>query len=196
VFAQALWSPIAVAVVVGLLVAIVLGVRWLRGQKVVPSSPEEAEEIAHLPMTSLQRRAWWALSLGLALAAAIVTVVATNGVVAYSSDDSLRTIVTVLFMASLGVYLVLLIPTAMRSMSGGDDERDQRVMATAPTFQAGAMMVTVVAWSIYLTEAFRDIGIPTEYMYPMFGSVFLVYMLAHSAGILIGYAFGRRHAQS
>ena len=53
----------------------------------------------------------------------------------------------------------------------------------------------MVAWAIYLTETFRDIGIPTEYMYPLFGSVFLVYMLAHSAGILIGYAFGRRHAQ-
>jgi hypothetical protein len=162
---------------------------------VVSDSPEEAEELAHLPMTSLQRRAWWAFGLGLALAAAIVALIAPNGVVEYSNDDSLRITVVLLVLASIAVYLVMLVPTALRFGRDGVDERDLKVMALAPTFQAGAMLVTVVAWTIYLTEEFRGVGIPTEYMYPLFGTVFLVFMLAHSAGILISYGFSRRHAQ-
>lgn len=195
-FDQGFWGAIAVLVGIIFLVALVAGVRWLRNQRVVPESPEEAEELAHLPMTSLQRRAWWAFGLGLAFAVAIVALVAPNGVVEYSNDDSLRMTVVLLVMASIAVYLTMLGPTALRFGREDVDERDLKVMALAPTFQAGAMLVTVVAWTIYLTEEFRGVGIPTEYMYPLFGTVFLVFMLAHSAGILISYGFSRRHAQS
>lgn len=194
-FGQSLWGPVAVLVALGIVVVVVLAVMWLRDHRVVPSSPEEAEEMAHLPMTSLQRRAWLAFSIQLAVATAIVVLVARVGVVEYSADDSLRSIVLVLVFMSLGVYLGMLVPAALRAARGDADERDEKVMANASSIQVGAMMITVFAWTIYLTEAFRGVGIPTEYMYPLSGSVFLVFMLAHSAGILVGYWFARRHAQ-
>jgi len=194
-FGQSLWGPVAVLVALGIVAVVVLAVMWFRDHRIVPSSPEEAEEMAHLPMTSLQRRAWWAFSIQLVLAIAIVVLVARVGVVEYSADDSLRSIVLVLVFMSLGVYLGMLVPAALRAARGDADERDEKVMANASSIQVGAMMITVFAWTIYLTEAFRGVGIPTEYMYPLSGSVFLVFMLAHSAGILVGYWFARRHAQ-
>jgi hypothetical protein len=195
-FDQGLWAPIAILVAVGFVVMAVVAIKWLRDQRVIPSSPEEEEDMAHLPMTTLQRRAWWALAFGLALDIAIVVLIARVGVVAYSNDDSLRSVVVVLVFLSLAVYLGMLLPTALQVGRSGVDERDQKVLTTAPSVQAGAMMITTVAWTIYLTEEFRGIGIPTEYMYPLAGSVFLVFMLAHSVGILIGYWLSRRHAQS
>jgi hypothetical protein len=177
-FDQGLWAPIAILVAVGFVVMAVVAIKWLRDQRVIPSSPEEEEDMAHLPMTTLQRRAWWALAFGL------------------SNDDSLRSVVVVLVFLSLAVYLGMLLPTALQVGRSGVDERDQKVLTTAPSVQAGAMMITTVAWTIYLTEEFRGIGIPTEYRYPLAGSVFLVFMLAHSVGILIGYWLSRRHAQS
>ena len=194
-FAQSLWGPIAVLVALGFVVVAVIAIKLLRDHRIVPSTPEEAEEIAHLPMTSLQRRAWWSFSIQLALAVAIVVLVARVGVVEYSADDSLRLVVLVLAFLSLGVYLGMILPAAFRAVRGEADERDEKVMANASGVQVVAMMITVVAWTIYLTEAFRGVGIPTEYMYPLSGSVFLVFMLAHSAGILLGYWFSRRHAQ-
>lgn len=194
-FAQTLWVPITAVVALGFVVVAVIAVKWLGDHRIVPSSPEEAEEMAHLPMTSLQRRAWWAFSIQLALGIAIVVLVARVGVVEYSADDSLRSVVLVLAFLSVGVYLGMLMPAALRAARGDADERDEKVMANASSIQAGAMLVTVFAWAIYLTEVFRGIGIPTEYMYPLSGSVFLVFMLAHSAGILISYWFSHRHAQ-
>lgn len=193
---QGFWAPIAILVGVGFVVVAVIAVKWLRDQRIEPSSPEEADEMAHLPMTPLQRRAWWAFSIGFVLAVAIFALMAINGIEEYSADDTLRTIVTVLILVSLGVYVGMLVPTALRAGRADADERDLRVMATAPSIQAGAMLVTVFAWTIYLTERFRGEGIPTEYMYPLSWSVFLVFMLSHSAGILIGYWLSRRHAQS
>lgn len=193
---QSSWGPVVLLVTVGLLVGVVVTILWLRSRRYVALSPEEADELAHLPMTSLQRRAWWSFALGTAVVIAIVAIVAPSGVVEYSENDSLRTIVAVLVLAYMGVYLGMLVPTALKTGRGTTDERDLRVMATAPSIQAGAMLVTVVGWSIYLTEEFRGVGIPTEYMYPLFGSVFLVYMLSHAAGILIGYWFSRGYAQS
>ena len=193
--AQSLWGPIAALVALGFVVVAVIAVKWLRDHRIVPSSPDEAEEMAHLPMTSLQRRAWWAFSVQLALAIAIVVLVGRVGVVEYSADDSLRSVVLVLVVLSLGVYLGMLLPAVLRATRGDADERDEKVMANASSIQAGAIMVAVVSWTIYLTEAFRGVGIPTEYMYPLSGSVFLVFMLAHPAGILFGYWISRRHAQ-
>ena len=57
-FDQGLWAPIAVLVAVGFVVMAVVAIKWLRDQRVVPSSPEEEDEMAHLPLTTLQRREW------------------------------------------------------------------------------------------------------------------------------------------
>ncbi len=194
-FAQGLWGSIAALVALGFVVAAVIAVKWSRDHRIVPSTPGEAEEMAHLPMTSLQRRAWWAFAIQLTLAVAIVVLVARVGVVEYSADDTLRSVVLVLTILSLGTYLGMLLPAALRAVRSDADERDEKILANASSIQAGAMMVTVFAWTIYLTEAFRGNGIPTEYMYPLSGSAFVVFMLAHPAGILIGYWFSSRHAQ-
>jgi len=190
-----LWFPIAILVSVGLIVSVALFVRMLVTTRIPATSPEEREELAHLPMTPLQKRAWFGLLTGLAMTAAIVIVIARVGPVAYFDDDELRLVVLGLLMATLVSYLVVIVPTGPRAASKGAlDERDQRVLGIAPNIQAAAGLVTVALWSVALTEAYRGEGIPTGFMYLLFWSVFVAYMLAHSAGILFGYWFARDHA--
>jgi hypothetical protein len=189
------WFPVAILVGVGLIVAMFLFVRTLLTTRIPATSPEEREELAHLPMTPLQKRAWVGLLIGLAMTTAIVVVIARVGPVAYFDDDDLRLVVLGLLMTTLASYLVVVVPTGLTAVSkGAPDERDERVLAIAPHIQVAAILVTVASWSAVLTEVYRGEGIPTGFMYLLFWSVFLAYMLAHSAGILFGYWFARDHA--
>ena len=192
-----LWFPIAILVTALLVVATVLAVRRLMQHRVPATSPEERAEMSALPMTSLQKRAWIALLLGLGLATAIVITIARVGPTAYFDDDDLRIVVLFFIFGMLASFLYVLVPTALKE-GGRDalDERDKRILSIAPHAQAAACLMTVAAWTTVLTEAFRgESGIPTGFMHLMFWSVFIVYMLSHSIGILFGYWFAKDHGE-
>lgn len=187
------WAPVAIIVGALFVLTAVLLVRNLIRHRTPATSPEELADMASLPMTPLQKRAWWGLALGLAMTTAIVSVIAWYGPTVYFEDDDLRLVVIALIFGVLAGYLYVIVPMAR---TGGLDERDRRIMTIAPQVQAAAGLVTVAGWSVALTESFRgQDGIPTDYMYLLFWSLFVAHMLAHSAGILFGYWFARDHAQ-
>jgi len=188
------WFPIAALVGAGLIVSVALFLRMLVKHRVPATSPEEREELAHLPMTPLQKRAWWGLLIGLAMTLAIVIVIGRASAAVYFEDDDLRLVVLGLLGLTLLSFLFVVVPAGLAAGSRRLDERDQRVLSSAPHFQAAACLVTVTFWAIALTETFRGEGIPTDYMYLVSWSTFLAYMVAHSAGILFGYWFARDHA--
>jgi Na+/melibiose symporter-like transporter len=186
-----IWFPIAILVGVLFVVATVLFARNLARHRVPATSPEERAEMASLPMTALQKRAWVGLLVGLGMVAGIVVTITRVGLVAYFEDDDLRTVVLLFMLGALLSYLYVLVPTAMKGAAeGGLDERDKRILAAAPHIQAAAGLITFVAWSVFLTETYRGEGIPTGFM-----SLFIAYMLAHSVGILFGYWFARDHGE-
>jgi hypothetical protein len=84
------------------------------------------------------------------------------------------------------VYL-LLFETISRKPSQVD-ERDRLIMAKAPRVQWLAVIFTLVAWVIALTESYHDAGqIPVIFLYLIFMSILIVSSVAQSVGILIGY---------
>ncbi|RKY19711.1 MAG: hypothetical protein DRQ55_10000 [Planctomycetota bacterium] len=188
------WSIVAVSVAALFVLAVgLVAHRIIRGRG-APVSPEERAELAQLAMTPLQKRAWTGLLVGLAMILACVAVVANAGTKTYSADGDLRLLVVgFVFVAMLAWQRVL---SLSRSTSGAVlDERDRRVLLFAPHVQTAAVLITVSFWCVALTESFRGEGIPTDYMYLLFWSVFLTLTVSFSAGILIGYRWIGTHGE-
>jgi hypothetical protein len=138
-------------------------------------------------MAPMQKRAWWGLGVGLAFAIAYFIVFFTMGGVAkFDSDTSYRLIIDALAIGALIVNLVVVnVPMRRRDMA---DERDIKVIDWAPRVQWLAVIFTLVAWTIGLTERYHATGlVPSVYLYVVFLSVLLVSTIAQSAGILLGY---------
>ncbi|MFC2033133.1 hypothetical protein ACFLUB_01245 [Chloroflexota bacterium] len=144
-------------------------------------------------MAPLQKRAWYGLATGLGFAIAFVLVfILKGGIGTFDEDQSFRIIIDVLFVGGLVANLVI-VNLALRK-PGLVDERDRLIMDRAPRVQWLAVVFTLVAWTIALTEAYHDTGcIPVVFLYVIFMSVLIVSTLAQSLGILIGYRGMDRH---
>ena len=139
-------------------------------------------------MAPLQKRAWLALAVALAFGAAIVAVLVIQGVNAFHEDTLTRVIVSVLFVGGLALYAVSLAFPPLRRGPVLRDERDEEVARRAPLVQLWAVVFSLVAWMIDLTEVYWDQGsIPIVFPYLIFISIMIVSVLAQAAGILIGY---------
>jgi len=82
---------------------------------------------------------------------------------------------------------LIIVNLALRK-PGMVDERDKMILDRAPRIQWLAVVFTLVAWVIALSEVYQSTGlIPAVYLYVIFMSVLIVSTLAQSLGILIGY---------
>ena len=178
---------IAVAVVV-LFVLAVLSYLKLRGPALEP--------IEGLPMTPLQKKAWWSLGIGLALTVVIIFLLVSRGVPAYDGDPSLRLIVLGLFIGTLLASL-LIDPFGLPGRSGSEaDERDARVIERAPRVQTVAMMLTLAVWVTLLSVRFHETGlIPLIFVHLLFLSTMTANGLGLSVGILLGYRRMARYGE-
>ena len=142
-------------------------------------------------MAPLQKRAWYALALGVVFTIAIVAVfIIKGGVTAYSEDQGMRLIVAILFVGFLSLYGIVLFATSPKRgwVKVIMDERDAAVVRRALYVQLWAVILSLVVWAIALTEIYWDQGhIPVIFPYLIFGSALIVNTLAQAAGILIGY---------
>ena len=138
-------------------------------------------------MAPLQKRAWWGLGLGLALAVAFIAVFfGLGGIEQFDDNTAFRVTADVLAIAALVVNLVVVnVPLAKKGFA---DERDLRIVAAAPRIQWLSVIFALVAWTIGLSEHYHDTGlVPTVYLFVVFLSVLVLSTVAQSAGILIGY---------
>ena len=143
-------------------------------------------------MAPLQKRAWYALALGVAftVAIALVFVIRGGGVTAYSEDPGMRLVVAGLFVGFIVLYGIVLFATrpgrgrAKVTM----DERDMAIVRRALNVQLWAVIISLVVWAIALTETYWDQEcIPRIFPYLIFGCTLIVNALAQAVGILIGY---------
>ncbi len=138
-------------------------------------------------MAPLQKRALYSLIIGLAITIAVIAVLIAQGdITAFDTNQNLRLI---LYAAVIGVPLIYLIlvnitlrkPTQL-------DERDLLIMAKSSRAQWLAVIFSLVAWIIGLTEVYRDQGqVPIAFLNLIFFSILIVSILAQSLGILLGY---------
>jgi hypothetical protein len=144
-------------------------------------------------MAPLQKRALWGLLTGLAFAIAFVLVfILKGGISTFDEDQNFRIIIDILWIGGLVANLAI-VNLALRK-PGMVDERDRMILDRAPRIQWLAVVFTLVAWVIALTEAYHETHlIPTAYLFVIFMSVLIVSTLAQCLGIVIGYWRANRY---
>jgi len=176
-----LWAVIAV-------LAGFVGI-WLAARQIMPAPPPLPADV-DFPATPLQRAARWSFGVALALAVGATAIQIVYGPeVAYDSDP-----VRLIFTA-LVLLVIVTVAAAVIRVKGGTaadsaflDERDRIILDRASAIQGIGAILTVAAWTMGLTETFRPDGaIPTHYMFLVFWSCVVVYMLCLPLGVLLGY---------
>lgn len=191
-----LWLWIALGVVVLLLL---MAVTWrlLRGRRRLPPLEfDEQDGTDRLPLTPLEKRAWWGLLIGAVLIAALLAVFLRAG--ADFGGEGTRLLVFAVFLGGMALYGLLIVLT--RQPRGGDavplDERDRMVLHLASHAQLLAVIVTVTAWAVALTEAYwEEQAIPIVFPYLIALSSVIVAVFAQSAGILFASWWFRTHGE-
>jgi hypothetical protein len=137
-------------------------------------------------MAPLQKRALYSLGIGITLAIVLIIVVILKDINTFDEDLGFRVIVYVLWVGVPLSYLIVVNLTLRKP--GQIDERDKLIMAKAPMVQYLAILFSLAAWTIALTEAFSDQGhVPVIYLTLIMISTLIISTIAQSAGILIGY---------
>jgi hypothetical protein len=173
------------------ILALVLGflVLWLAGLRVMPKGPPLPEDV-ELPATPMQQTARWSLLVGLILAIAAAAVLVTYGAEHTFDTRGVRMVFTLLVLGGILVPAVATAPLKRRAKldSASMDERDHTILERAPAIQGLATVVTLAVWVVGLTEQFHDAGaVPVSYLYILFWSCLMIYVLGLPVGILIGY---------
>ena len=138
-------------------------------------------------MAPLQKRALYSLFIGLILAVALIVVFIMKGdVTSFDEDLGFRLIVYALWISVPLVYLILVSPTLRKPRQV--DERDKMILDRSAKIQLGAVIMSVLAWVIVLTEVYWAQGqVPVVFLTLIIISTLIVSTLTQSLGILIGY---------
>ncbi len=138
-------------------------------------------------MAPLEKRAWYSLTIGVVFAIALIVVLIAKGdVTTFDEDLGFRLIVYALWVGVPLAYLIVVNLTLRKPEQ--IDERDRLIMAKAPKVQYLSVMFSLVAWTIGLTELYRDKGeVPVVFLTLILISTLIISTLVQSLGILIGY---------
>ena len=138
-------------------------------------------------MAPLQKRALYSLLIGLALSAAFAITLALQGdITAFDRDSSIR---MMMYIAVIGVPLayLILVNISLRKPTQ-IDERDRRIIEKSREIQWFAIILSLAAWTIGLTEVYHNQEqIPVSLLSLIFMSILIISSLAQSLGVLAGY---------
>jgi hypothetical protein len=135
----------------------------------------------------LQKRALYSLVIGIALTIAlIVFFIARGGAAAFDEDQKFRLVVYAFWVGVPLVYLILVKLTLRKPEQV--DERDRLVIDRSVRTQWLAVIFSLAAWTVTLTELYwAQRQVPLVFLNIMFISILIISTLAQSLGILIGY---------
>jgi len=138
-------------------------------------------------MAPLQKRALYGLIFGVVWAIAIIVVfILEGGAPAFDKDETFRLTMDGIWVGGLIVYLALFYRILQKSNLV--DERDKLIYDRSPRTQWLAIIFTLVAWVIGLSEGFHTQGqVPVVFLYLMFFTILIVSSIAQCIGILLGY---------
>lgn len=153
------------------------------------------DELPALPMTQLQKRAWLGLVIGVLVSIALAVMLLARGPTQFFAEAAAR--FTFYGILAGGGLLWGLVYWRTRLPSGVTlDERDRSILAHAPAIQSGLVLLTLAAWMIGLTEAYRaDGSIPIVFASLIFWSGWIMHMLGLAIGVLYGYWRAQSDAQ-
>ncbi len=138
-------------------------------------------------MAPLQKRALFSFLIGLAFTIALVVVLLLErDVTAFNRDETLRWIT---YAALIGVPLtyLILIDISLRKPTQLD-ERDKLIILRSGRVQWLAIIFSLAAWMIALTEIYQEPRqVPVVFLTLIMISTLIISVLAQSLGILLGY---------
>jgi len=145
-------------------------------------------------MAPLQKRALYSLVIGVVFAVALIVIFIVKGdVTTFDEDLGFRLMVYALWVGVPLAYLIVMKLTLRKP--GQVDERDRLIMERAPRFQFLAVLFSLTAWVIVLTEVFWDEGqVPVIYLTLILISTLIIGTIAQALGILFGYWRGESRA--
>jgi hypothetical protein len=141
-------------------------------------------------MTPQQKRAWYGLAIGIVWSLALVAVFVVKGATTFDEDAGMRATVYLLFIAGILAYVAMLYITGWRMRRQGVimDERDRMILRKVPVYQMFAVLITLAAWAVALSEVNHDQGqVPVVFPFLIFYSAIIVNIVFASAGTLIAY---------
>ena len=149
-------------------------------------------------MTPQQKRAWYGLAMGIIWTLAMVALFVIRGATAFDEDTGMRFTAYAIFAAGVLAYVAMLYVTGWRMRKQGPimDERDRMILRKVPVYQMLAVLFTLAAWSVILTEVYHEQGqVPVVFPTLMFFSAIIVNIVFASAGTLIAYWSDEQHGQ-
>ena len=142
----------------------------------------------NLPPTQMEKKAWVGLVISTIVGGGLAAIVAIGGAVAFHEDAAYRLSFWALVVG--GVIAWFAISAAMNRRSGGMviDERDRAILARSLSIESIVVLVSLVAWTVVLTEIFWDDGsVPLEYLQLLFWSTWISGIFGRALGVLLGY---------
>jgi uncharacterized membrane protein len=145
-------------------------------------------------MAPLQKRALYSLVIGVVFAVALIVIFIVKGdVTTFDEDLGFRLMVYALWIGVPLAYLIVMNLTLRKPEQV--DERDRLIMERAPRFQFLAVLLSLAAWVIVLTEVYSEEGqVPVIYLTLIMISTIIIGTIAQALGILFGYWSGESRA--
>jgi hypothetical protein len=145
-------------------------------------------------MAPLQKRSLYALLVEVLWTVAIIMVfISQGGAGKYNTSGSFRLIMDGMWVGGLILYWWLF--SSLDRRPDQFDERDRMVIERAVKAQWWAVILSLVAWIIGLSEHYHAQGqIPVIFLSLIFFSTLIVSTLAQSVGILFSYWRMNRNA--
>jgi uncharacterized membrane protein len=138
-------------------------------------------------MAPLQKRALLSFIIGCIFTVVLIVVfLLEDDITAFNRDETLRWIT---YAALIGVPLTYLILVDLTLRKPTElDERDRLIMLRSGRVQWLAVIFSLAAWMITLTEVYQEQHqIPLVFLTLIFISTLIISILAQSSGILLGY---------
>lgn len=141
-----------------------------------------------LPATPLERLGRIGLLITISLGFGLLAIVAVDGAGGFYGTGTSRGVFTVVLTAGIGGWVVAWRMVRRPTGRVVIDERDRAILARSFSVESLLVILSLVAWTIGLTEIFRDEGaVPLGYIQLIFWSVFIAGAFGRSLGIVLGY---------
>jgi hypothetical protein len=171
---------ITVAVLGGILFVIALS-RVIGGLRPQP-------EMRGLPMTALELLGWVGVCVAGAIGAGLGVLVAIVGVTGFHEEPAARFTFWLMLLVGIGVWATTWMVLKRRGGAIVADERDRAILARSFSVESMIVLVSLVGWTVGLTEAFWDEGaVPIAYLQLLFWTTLIGGGLGRSLGIILGY---------
>ena len=148
-------------------------------------------ELRDLPATPLERLGWVGLATSGGVLAGMAILILVFGVEGMQEESLARILLWLVLLTGVGVWAFAWYSTKRKQGDLVLDERDRAVLARSFSVESMVVLVSLVVWTVGLTEVFWDEGsVPIAYLQLLFWTTFIGGAMGRSLGIVLGYRKG------